>query len=220
MQELFEDDDVHARDDEKEKEGEYPPPQVNTEEVDVAQAHLRPTQEHATSPLTSNEMVLSPLIPRLQVAVPSTSHTPVPGPTPQRSPRDAPIKAAEAIYFTEKLKEWHDRSSADFSGRGRKGFSPFKRLEKLLDKSKQGVKEDSKALIDVDAEPRGLRKRLQSMGKEELMNIIVGMTKKLDELGESGESKALLEAVRKPNTKENPLALHLSVPSYLLLKTT
>ena len=118
---------------------------------------------------------------RLDVVVaPSSRQTQAPSVSSPQSPQNGQVKASEVVYFTGRLREWFERSNSELMAISKT------RRKKSLDKAKKELEED----------PTGIKKMLRSLGKEDLMTLIIKMANKLEELGKSGESKALIDSVR------------------------
>lgn len=118
---------------------------------------------------------------RLDVVVASSlRQTHTPSVSSPQSPQNGQVKASEVVYFTGRLREWFERSNSELMAISKT------RRKKSLDKAKKELEED----------PAGIKKMLRSLGKEDLMTLIVKMVNKLEELGKFGESKALIDSVR------------------------
>lgn len=105
------------------------------------------------------------------------------------------IKAAEIVYYTERLKGYYDRSDNDVtstvaSAQKRKYLDQLKGQLKIGEKEQQPT-----AVVPYDPDPTGIKRKLTPLGKEDLMNLIVNMAKKLEEAGKSAEIQRLLDTV-------------------------
>lgn len=110
------------------------------------------------------------------------------------SPEGDHINPSEVIYYTERLKEYYDRSDTDVMSTVSTG-TKAKYLDQLKDQLQIGEDDQSKAVAPHDPDPTGMKKALQQLGKEDLMNLIMNMAKKWEEGGKPAEIKILLDTV-------------------------
>jgi hypothetical protein len=109
-------------------------------------------------------------------------------------PKGEQIRSSEVIYYTERLKEYYDRSNDDVTSAMSSG-QKRKYLDQLKDQLNLGEKEQSKAVVPYDPDPMGIKKKLKPLGRDGLITVIVNMAKKLEEAGKSAEIPQLLDAV-------------------------
>jgi hypothetical protein len=97
-------------------------------------------------------------------------------------PEGDQINPSEVIYYTERLKEYYDRSDNDVMSTVSTG-TKTKYLDQLKDQLQIGEDDQSKAVVPDDPDPTGMRKILEQLGKEDLMNLVMNMAKKWEEGG-------------------------------------
>lgn len=131
-------------------------------------------------------------------------------------PKGEQVRSSEVIYYTERLKEYYDRSNNDVTSTISSG-QKRKYLDQLKDELKIGEKEQSKAVVSYDPDATGIKKKLQPLGKDGLMNLIVSMAKKLEEAGKSAEIPRLLDVVSSilPESLLFSLQMHSSLVLWL-----
>lgn len=106
-----------------------------------------------------------------------------------------PVNPSEVIYYTERLKEYYERSDSDVMSTLSTG-TKAKYLEQLKDQLQIGEDEPpTTAVLPYDPDPMGLKPSLQHLGKEDLMNLVINIGKKLEEGGKPTEIKLLIDAV-------------------------
>lgn len=107
----------------------------------------------------------------------------------------APVNPSEVIYYTERLKEYYERSDSDVMSTLSTG-TKAKYLEQLKGQLQIGEDEPpTTAVVPFDPDPMGLKPSLQHLGKEDLMNLIISIGKKWEEGGKPTEIKLLIDAV-------------------------
>lgn len=104
------------------------------------------------------------------------------------------INPSEVIYYTERLKEYYERSDNDVMSTLSTG-TKAKYLDQLKGQLKIGEEDQPSAVVPYDPDPMGLKPSLQRLGKEDLMNLIINIAKKWEEGGKPAEIKELLDTV-------------------------
>ncbi|KAG0609531.1 hypothetical protein M758_8G191600 [Ceratodon purpureus] len=107
-------------------------------------------------------------------------------------PEGYQINPSEVIYYTERLKEYYNRSDNDVMSTVSTG-TKTKYLDQLKDQLQIGEDDQSKAAVPHDPDPTGMRETLEQLGKEDLMNLTMNMAKKWEEGGKPAEIKTLLD---------------------------
>lgn len=110
------------------------------------------------------------------------------------NPNGDQINPSEVIYYTERLKEYYERSDNDVMSTLSTG-TKAKYLDQLKGQLQIGEDDQSSAVVPFDPDPMGLKPSLQHLGKEDLMNVIINMAKKWEEGGKPAEIKVLLDKV-------------------------
>lgn len=106
------------------------------------------------------------------------------------------INPSEVIYYTERLKEYYERSDNDVMSTLSTG-TKAKYLDQLKGQLQIGEDEQpsAAAVVPYDPDPMGLKPSLQHLGKEDLMHLIINIGKKWEEGGKPAEIKMLVDIV-------------------------
>ncbi|XP_073396841.1 uncharacterized protein [Physcomitrium patens] len=103
---------------------------------------------------------------------------------------DEQINRSEVIYYTERLKEYYDRSDNDVMS-----TIATESKAKYLDQLKVQLQigdDPPNGVVHFDPDPSAISKTLHQLGKEDLINLIMNLAKRWEEGGNPAEIEGLL----------------------------